>query len=294
MPPTTDICVMTLRLRLLGALLAAACVALVAAGPALADSTTSSNWAGYAAHRSGLKFTRVFGTWTQPSARCIAGRRTYSAMWVGLGGYSASSTALEQIGTEVDCTASGRVVSTAWFELIPAPSKPISMSVSPGDTIAAGVAVRGHTVTLGLDDLTAHHSFRRTLHAPAIDVSSAEWILEAPSDCTSPTACRTLPLANFGSATFGLAKAQTTLGHLGTIADPSWRATRIRLTPAGRQLVSLGARSGSAGAATPSGLMLQGSSFAVRFSALSGQSNPLASTRAASPRAGHLVHPTLF
>ncbi|MDQ6606384.1 MAG: G1 family endopeptidase [Actinomycetota bacterium] len=283
---------MRARLPLLGSLLATAWLAIAGAGPALADSTTSSNWAGYAAHRPGVKFTRVFGTWTQPGASCTAGRRTYSAMWVGLGGYRASSNALEQVGTEVDCTASGRVESTAWFELIPAVSKPISMTVSPGDTVTAGVTVHGHTITVALVDVTSRRSFKRTLHAHDIDVSSAEWILEAPSDCTSATACRTLPLTNFGSATFGLAKAETTRGHLGTIADRAWQTTRIRLTPGARQLVSLDA-SGSAGAATPSALTLKGTSFSVRFSTLSGQGNRFLSTRRAIPRAGHLVHPTL-
>ena len=283
---------MSARLPLLASLLAMTWLAL-AAGPALADSTTSSNWAGYAVHRSGVKFTRVFGTWTQPGASCVAGRPTYSAMWVGLGGYSASSAALEQVGTEVDCTASGRVASSAWFELIPAASKPISMLVSPGDSIAAGVTVHGHSVTLGLVDVTAHHSFQRTLHAGDIDVSSAEWILEAPSDCTSSTACRTLPLTNFGSTSFGLAKAESTRGHLGTITDPAWRATRIQLTPGARQLVSLDG-GGSAATATPSAPAAKGTSFSVRFSTLSAQGNALLSTRRVAPRAGHLVHPTLF
>ena len=84
--------------------------ALVAAPAALADSVQSSNWAGYAVHRGGVRFKRVTGTWRQPRVTCVGGRATYSSVWVGLGGYSESSQALEQIGSEVDCNARGRMV----------------------------------------------------------------------------------------------------------------------------------------------------------------------------------------
>jgi hypothetical protein len=282
------------RPTLLISLLAMALLALAGAGAASANSTNSSNWAGYAAHRSGVKFTRVIGAWTQPSATCTSGRRTYSAVWVGLGGYSRSSPALEQIGTEIDCNRAGQVVSTAWFELVPAPSRPISMTVSPGDQIAASVSVNGHTVTLALADVTAHQTFQRTLHARSVDVSSADWIVEAPSDCVSATSCQTLPLANFGSATIGLAEAKTTGGHVGSIGDPAWGATRIRLTPGTRHLVSVDRGSGSAGTATPSALSVKGSSFKVVFSNGSGSGTPQVATSRAAPRAGQLVHPGLF
>ncbi len=294
MPSATDTCLMRFRLPLLGSVLATALLALVGASSALGDSTTSSNWAGYAAHRSGVRFTKVFGSWTQPGASCTAGQPTYSAMWVGLGGFSSSSNALEQIGTEVDCTASGRVDSTAWFELVPSASKTISMKVSPGDTVAAGVVVTGHTVSVALTDVTTRRTFQRTLRARDIDVSSAEWILEAPSDCISSTNCQTLPLTDFGSAAFGLAKAQTTTGHLGAIADRAWRTTRIRLTPDSRQFISVNGPTGAAGAATPSSLTAKGSSFKVRFSTLSGQASTFLSARRATLRTGHLVHSGLF
>ena len=116
------------RSRLILALMTAATL-LVAAPAALADVVSSSNWAGYAVHRSGIRFTKVLARWTQPSARCTAGHRTYSALWVGLGGYDASSDAVEQIGTEVDCTASGRVSSTAWYQLRTSTLRPIDMKV---------------------------------------------------------------------------------------------------------------------------------------------------------------------
>ena len=65
-----------------------------------------------------------------------------------------TSNALEQIGSEVDCSARGTVVSSAWYELVPAPSRTIRMTVRPGDELSAEVTVAGHEVTLMLRDLT--------------------------------------------------------------------------------------------------------------------------------------------
>jgi Peptidase A4 family len=259
-----------------------------AAPPAFADSVSSSNWAGYAVHRAGTRFTKVLARWTQPTVSCSAGHPTYSALWVGLGGYNESSNALEQIGSEVDCKSSGRVSSTAWYELVPAPSEPIHMVVHPGDQIFASVRVSGHEVTLILKDETNHHSFSKRLHASDIDVSSAEWIVEAPSECVAANTCQTLPLANFGSATFSLAQAQAIGGHTGSISDRSWDTTRIRLLPGGRRFVVQGGTA-SAGAATPSSLTARGSSFKVTFSTVS-VTNPFFRARTTSARAGYLVH----
>src|SRR5947209_845392 len=174
-------------------------LALLGAHSALADSIGSSNWAGYAIHRPGTSFSAVQATWRQPNASCTPGIRTFSSYWVGLGGYGVASQALEQIGTEVDCTRSGGVSSTAWYELVPAPSVPISLPVRPGDLLSAKVTVRGRRAVLSLQDLTSGLGFSRTASLSSVDVSSAEWIVEAPSDCTSSTNCRTLPLADFGS-----------------------------------------------------------------------------------------------
>ncbi len=276
------------RSRLILALMTAATL-LVAAPAALADVVSSSNWAGYAVHRSGIRFTKVLARWTQPSARCTAGHRTYSALWVGLGGYDASSDAVEQIGTEVDCTASGRVSSTAWYELVPAPSRPIDMKVRPGDRLVASVSVTGNRVVLALQNATTHRSFRRTFHPSTVDVSSAEWILEAPSECTANNTCRTLPLANFGSASFALARAQAVGGHSGAIASPFWDFTQIKLNPGGRRFVTLGGA--DAGVAVPSALNAQGNGFSVAYSTVVQQARQIASAAvAALPRTGYIVH----
>jgi hypothetical protein len=265
-------------------------LALAGTPAALADVNDSSNWSGYAIHRGSVKFTKVSANWTQPTATCTAGHRSYSAFWVGLGGYNTTSNALEQIGTEVDCTSGGKVRSTAWYELVPAASRTIRLRVRPGDAIRATVRVAGQRVTLALYDGTAKRWFRKTLHTRTVDVSSAEWIAEAPSECFSGAPCQTLPLANFGSTTFSGALARSTSGHAGTISDRAWRWTQIRLTPGGRRFVVAAGSTPAAGAATPSALAANGSQFSVVYSSVSAQRTAFLRARQASLGAGHIVH----
>jgi hypothetical protein len=233
--------------------------------PAAMAATTSTNWAGYAVHRSGIHFRSVSATWTQPRASCIPGTRSYSSYWVGLGGYSKRSAALEQIGTELDCKASGKMRSTAWYELVPAPSMTLHMSVHPGDVMKARVVVVGHRVVLSLDDVTRGHHFKRTFHARRVDMTSAEWIVEAPSECVGADTCLSLPLANFGTASFSAAQVQTRLGQWGRILDPEWHHTKISLVPGGRQFVSKGFAGFGLGGAAPSAVSPAGSAFTVDY-----------------------------
>lgn len=255
----------------------------------MADTTQSTNWAGYAVH--GATFRSVEGSWVQPSVSCIPGQQTYSSYWVGLGGYSQTAQALEQIGTEVDCTASGQPSSSAWYELVPAPSIPLRFTVQPGDLMQASVSVSASAVTVVLNDTTRKRVFRKTLRASVLDVSSAEWILEAPSECISADACQTLPLADFGSATFGAGSAQATSGGSGSISDPAWQLTKIKLRPDSRRFVVFNGSIPSIGFATPTPLTVGGTAFKVTYS-----SAPVSAARAhlasdASLRTGYLVHP---
>jgi hypothetical protein len=237
--------------------------ALAGAPAASANSAESTNWAGYAVHHTGVHFTRVAGTWTQPRATCTPGQATYSSVWVGIGGYDLNSPALEQIGTESDCTASGRAVSSAWYELVPSASHAVKVSVNAGDRVRAAVTVDGGEVTVTLTDLTRHKSFTKRLHPATVDTTSAEWILEAPSVCTSSWNCRTLPLADFGSAGFTAAAATETTGHRGTIEDRRWTTTKISLAATGRTFVSN--PSAPAATADPSALSSRGSAFTVTY-----------------------------
>jgi hypothetical protein len=262
---------------------------LTAAPAALAKATQSTNWAGYAVHRAGVSFHRVSADWIQPNATCSPGQPSYSSAWVGLGGYSPTAGALEQIGTELDCTASGKAVSSAWYELVPAPSKPISLDVGPGDAMHAAVTVTGHRVVVELDNVTRHRRFRKTLHSAAIDVSSAEWIVEAPSECISQYTCQALPLANFGSITFDSASAVAANGTAGTIAGGAWTRTKIKLTPGAQRLIVSRNSTDAAGTAAPSALRGRGSAFEVTFAPATAQSRR-AYARESRVRAGYLQH----
>ena len=265
------------------------CAALALAAPAaLASTTESSNWAGYAVHRSGLTFRQVTATWHQPIPICTAGQPGYSAVWIGLGGYSETSNALEQVGTEADCAFSGRTSSSGWYELVPAPSRGIRLTVRAGDLISASVKLVGHTVTVRFEDLTAHRSFTKTVHDSTVDVSSADWIVEAPSDCTSATICQTLPLADFGDAIFEQTTAVSLTGHKGSISDRAWSATKINLVPGRRRFIANGS-SDLAGAASTSALTSAGTSFTVRYYYLPIPGGPYYARRASLP-GGYLRH----
>jgi hypothetical protein len=232
---------------------------------AASASSTSANWAGYAV--SGARFRRVSASWVQPAATCSSASPAYSAFWVGLGGYARTSQALEQVGTEADCSAAGGVAYRAWYELVPAAPVNAHLTVRPGDAITAGVTVNGHNVSVRIADITRRTVFARRLRMSSPDVGSAEWIAEAPSACdASGSTCRTLPLADFGQIGFSGAAATTGAGHTGTIADPAWSATAITLRDnfGGRGPARF-AGAFAAAEADPGALSAAGSGFAVTW-----------------------------
>jgi hypothetical protein len=240
-------------------------------GDVLTDS--SVNWAGYVVaarpFSPPLRFTSVSGAWKQPAVTCTPGAPSAAALWVGLGGSTASSKALEQTGTAADCSETGRATYSIWYELVPAAPVTTRLPLKPGDGIAASVAVSGKRVSIRITNVTrGKRTFAKqvTMAAPAPDVSSAEWIAEAPSVCDPLGACSVLPLADFGGAMFVVAKAAEA-GHAGTIGDPAWTATAVSLVAgdAGDPPVIA---AGEDGGATPSPLTSDGSSFGVTWSAV--------------------------
>jgi hypothetical protein len=281
---------MLVRLCLVTALVAA--IAAICAPAAFADTTKSSNWAGYAVHRSGVSFRTVSGTWRQPSVSCTSGVPTYSAFWLGLGGYKLNAPALEQVGTEVDCGPAGKPISSAWYELVPAPSMPIKLTVRPGDLIRASVTVAAHRVSIRLDDVSRHRGFHKSFYAPTIDISSAEWIVEAPSECVGSNSCQTLPLADFASTKFGSAAVRSSTGHAGSISDRAWSWTKITLMPGGRRFATYQGQRTSNAAAMPSSLLSKGSSFEVSYARASEHGSRLRrGGKRAVARMGSLIHP---
>ena len=124
-------------------------------------------------------------------------------------------------------------------------------------------------------------------------MTSAEWIVEAPSECDSAGFCQTLPLANFGSATFTSARAQSASGHSGTISDSAWGRTKINSCRTGASFVVNGSGA-AAGAATPSSLSLGGSSFTVSYREIALPATAAQASRPAPMRDGYIVHPGLM
>jgi hypothetical protein len=212
------------------------------------------------------RYKAVSGSWTVPQGSCTAGEANYSAAWVGLGGYRQSSKALEQTGTELDCSSAGTPVYYAWYELVPSPGKRIHMTVKPGDTIDAAVRVTGTKVRITLSDTTRGETFDHTYKMSSPSVDSAEWIVEAPASCNSSGACAQLPLANFGSLSFGHASATTTKGYRGAVGDPRWSATAVTLAgDDGRPFRYRYAAGSALGGATPSPLGSDSGSFTISY-----------------------------
>jgi hypothetical protein len=238
-----------------------------------AATETSSNWAGYTitAPSTGtpVQFTSVTGTWTQSSAACANETNSASAVWVGLGGYDLDSQALEQIGTDVDCSATGRPTYYAWYEIVPAPPVNLKIKIDPGDTITTSVNVSANVVTLQLINRTRNVRFTKKVTVNTPDLGSAEWIAEAPSSC-SQSSCRAIPLTNFGSVSFSRIAAIGN-GHPGTLTDPSWSLVPIQLIPRARGGFFPGQDRGviqydsTAGTSLPQGLSADGREFTLSW-----------------------------
>lgn len=201
--------------------------AIVAAAADTPSRGKSDNWTGYAV--TGSRFQRVSGSWVQPPANCFgrAAGSTAASFWVGLGGDLEGSGKVEQIGTDSDCDASGQPYYYAWYELWPRDGVTLDLDVEPGDRIWVSVAIVGpSSVRIELGNLTSGRHFARTLHLARPDGTSAEWIVEAPSQ-TVRHGDEILPLTDFGTVRFASALATSASGHTGAIADPRWHAEAI-------------------------------------------------------------------
>jgi hypothetical protein len=234
--------------------------AFAAATASAAGYDVSSNWSGYAITGVGststvaastMSFTDVTGTWTEPAATCTPGQSTSAAIWVGLGGYTIGSNSLEQTGTSADCDANGKATYYAWYELVPADSVTLKLKIFPGDTLTSTVLIKGTDVLVQVKNRTRHTVFTKHLPMASPDLTSAEWIAEAPSECNAFAPCRTVALTNFGSVTFSKIAA-TGNGSGGTLNGTGWVSTPIQLVPhAHRVFGDVSTAASSTAGATP-------------------------------------------
>jgi hypothetical protein len=206
-----------------------------------ASPQATVNWSGYAAVSpaaeatpstdSPLAFSDVTGSWIQPKARCVKGRADAAAFWVGIGGFNEDSSTLQQVGTTAQCSSRGVATYFVWWEIVPAAEVRVPMKVRAGDRVTAAVLINGSNVTMSIKNVTRRTRFSTTVTVPQpLDVSSAEWIAEAPTACTSSGVCEVVPLTNFGSVTFSRAAA-TANRVSGTITNSAWLATPLQLIP---------------------------------------------------------------
>jgi hypothetical protein len=153
----------------------------------------STNWSGYA--DTGSSFSKVTGSWTEPSATCSSRTTSLAAFWVGIDGYSSSS--VEQDGTLIECYH-GAAYQYTWWEMYPANAiQTVGQSLAAGDSITASVVRSGTSYTLAVTDSThPANSFSTTQTCSGCANSSAEWIAEAPSGSRG-----VYPLAQFSTWT---------------------------------------------------------------------------------------------
>ncbi len=110
---------------------------------AVLHANQSTNWFGYnqgALEPGKSLFSSITGDWTVPTAtQHTSGQAESSSDWIGIGGgcmdtsCTTTDSTLIQTGTEQDVTG-GKASYSAWYELIPAPSLTINMTVSPATT----------------------------------------------------------------------------------------------------------------------------------------------------------------
>src|SRR5436305_3840101 len=157
------------------------------------NANQSNNWFGYnqgTLAQGGLKqFNSITGDWTVPTvSQHTAGQDESSSDWIGIGGgcvdagCTVTDNTLIQTGTEQDVAADGTKSYSAWWEVIPAPSIGISMTVAPGDHMHASIAetVSGSNVwNITLTDVTRNETFTTTLPYSSTH-ATAEWIEETP------------------------------------------------------------------------------------------------------------------
>jgi hypothetical protein len=109
------------------------------------------NWSGYAADNStGNTYTKVVGTWREPSVTCTSEDR-FSVFWVGLDGLT--TTTVEQVGTYAWCFH-GTPFYFSWWEMYPTNAVTAVAPVHPGDKITASVSFTNGQFTLQITDAT--------------------------------------------------------------------------------------------------------------------------------------------
>jgi hypothetical protein len=170
------------------------------------NANQSSNWFGYSQgtlEQGSKLFNSISGDWTVPAAtQHTSGQAEASSDWIGIGGgcvdagCTVTDSTLIQTGTEQDVDATGAPSYSAWWELVPAPSIPISnMTVSPGDHMHATISEVVNDAdawNITIQDVTKGESFSNTVPYPSTH-GTAEWIEETPLEIGTNAGFAALP-----------------------------------------------------------------------------------------------------
>jgi hypothetical protein len=175
------------------------------------------NWSGYADdNTSGNTYTKVSGSWTQPTVTCGA-EGQIAVFWVGLDGFNNGT--VEQDGTYAQCFE-GTAYYYTWWEMYPTNQIQIVAANSPGDVIHASVAFSSGKFKLALTDATTTSASFTTTQTCGAGLTcaraSAEWIAERPGESTG-----LYPLALFSpwKLTKATVTSGTTTGVISTFPD---------------------------------------------------------------------------
>jgi hypothetical protein len=186
--------------------------------------TISSNWAGYIVPSNGL-VTEASGRFVVPTLNCSKTPNAGVSVWVGTGAAGPGTGDLLQTGVRSDCVGGTQDNNPGWWEEFPElPEIDFTgMSISPGDTIEAGVWQNSDgSWSTRLDDLTTGVSGVMTTgdaYGTVLDSdptvwldqegstssvsyaggSTAEWIVE---DFENASTGQQVPFADFGTVTF--------------------------------------------------------------------------------------------
>jgi len=179
--------------------------------------------------------TGVSGSWVVPEV--TLSYDSFSATWVGIGGQYDES--LIQTGTE-HYSSNGSVGYIAWYELLPADSVELNMTLLPGDVMRASISLQNAATKIWLieiSDATNGQTFSRSI-SYASSMLSAEWIVERPtvnnflypladfgrisfSDCSATMSGRTDSIVGFPHSAFNLQGRMN--NNLMTLSNPPGR-----------------------------------------------------------------------
>jgi hypothetical protein len=161
----------------------------------IGSGNLSNNWAGYAS--TGGTYTSVSGTWDVPASTNPGTRIGSDAAWIGIGGLESKD--LIQAGTLAFTNARGQASYHAWIEMLPDAPIELPIDINPGDSVSASITETSKDIWhVVLKNNTTGKEASHDLNYSSSH-SSAEWVVEAPSDAASNSL---IPLNQFAPIQF--------------------------------------------------------------------------------------------